>query len=237
MRNPDILSAWRHLAVLLAVVMTARGNGPDRLVMASDGLAAATAAVSGFTLPEGMTMTAIAADPLVANPVAFCLDEQGQIYVCETFRQSRGVEDNRGHRDWLETDLSLQTVAERVAMFRKFLGDKAETYTVHEDRIRLLTDTDGDGLLDEATDFADGFRGIEEGTGAGVLAIDGDVYYTCIPRLWRLRDDDGDGVAEHREALHDGYGVRVAFRGHDMHGLALGPDGRIYFSIGVDSIY
>ena len=199
---------------------------------AADGLAAATAAVSGFTLPERMTMTAVAADPLVANPVAFCLDEQGRVYVCETFRQSKGVEDNRGHGDWLATDLSLQTVAERVAMFRKFLGDKAETYTVHEDRIRLLADTDGDGLLDQATDFADGFRGIEEGTGAGVLAVDGDVYYTCIPRLWRLRDDNGDGKAEHREALHDGYGVRVAFRGHDMHGLALGPDGRIYFSIG-----
>ncbi len=221
------LSRLMPLAITVAVV-----SGLVSPAAAADGLAAAASTVSGFTLPEGMTMIAVAADPLVANPVAFCLDEQGRIYVCETFRQSKGVEDNRGHRDWLETDLSLQTVAERVAMFRKFLGDKAEAYTVHEDRIRLLTDTDGDGLLDQATDFADGFRGIEEGTGAGVLAIDGDVYYTCIPRLWRLRDDDGDGKAEHREALHDGYGVRVAFRGHDMHGLALGPDGRIYFSIG-----
>jgi len=84
-------------------------------------MADATAAVSGFTLPEGMTMTAAAAEPLVANPVAFCLDEQGRIYVCETFRQSRGVEDNRGHGNWIETDLSLTTVTERVAMFRKFL--------------------------------------------------------------------------------------------------------------------
>ena len=222
----------RRSRLMLFAVAAAVLTGLISPAAAADGLAAATAAVSGFTLPEGMTMTAVAADPLVANPVAFCLDEQGRVYVCETFRQSKGVEDNRGHGDWLATDLSLQTVAERVAMFRKFLGDKAETYTVHEDRIRLLTDTDGDGLLDQATDFADGFRGIEEGTGAGVLAVDGDVYYTCIPRLWRLRDDNGDGKAEHREALHDGYGVRVAFRGHDMHGLALGPDGRIYFSIG-----
>ncbi|MFN7804296.1 MAG: HEAT repeat domain-containing protein, partial [Planctomycetaceae bacterium] len=29
-----------------------------------------------------------------------------------------------------------------------------------------------------------------------------------------------------------GYGVRVAFRGHDSHGLRMGPDGRIYFSSG-----
>jgi quinoprotein glucose dehydrogenase len=220
-------SRFNYSMVVGLVVLGLSGVGA-----AADGLSAAAVAVAGFTLPEGMTMTAVAADPLVANPVAFCLDEQGRIYVCETFRQSKGVEDNRKHGDWLETDLSLTTVSERVAMFRKFLGDKAAAYTEHEDRIRLLTDTDGDGLLDEAADFADGFRGIEEGTGAGVLAVDGDVYYTCIPRLWRLRDDDGDGVAERREALHDGYGVRVAFRGHDMHGLALGPDGRIYFSIG-----
>jgi len=220
-------SRFNYWMVVGLVVLGLSGVGA-----AADGLSAAAVAVAGFTLPEGMTMTAVAADPLVANPVAFCLDEQGRIYVCETFRQSKGVEDNRKHGDWLETDLSLTTVSERVAMFRKFLGDKAAAYTEHEDRIRLLTDTDGDGVLDEAADFADGFRGIEEGTGAGVLAVDGDVYYTCIPRLWRLRDDDGDGVAERREALHDGYGVRVAFRGHDMHGLALGPDGRIYFSIG-----
>ena len=225
------LDSFRFRLILIAVTASA-AVACGRPVAAADGMADATAAISGFTLPEGMTMTAVAAEPQVANPVAFCLDEHGRIYVCETFRQSKGVEDNRGHGNWLETDLSLTTVAERVAMFRKFLGDKAEAYTEQEDRVRLLTDNDGDGVMDRVTDFAAGFNQIEEGTGAGVLAIDGDVYYTCIPRLWRLRDDDGDGVAEHREALHDGYGVRVAFRGHDMHGLALGPDGRIYFSIG-----
>lgn len=225
------LDSFRFRLILVAVTASA-AVACGRPVVAADGMADATTAISGLTLPEGMTMTAVAAEPQVANPVAFCLDEHGRIYVCETFRQSKGVEDNRGHGNWLETDLSLTTVAERVAMFRKFLGDKAEAYTEQEDRVRLLTDNDGDGVMDRVTDFAAGFNQIEEGTGAGVLAIDGDVYYTCIPRLWRLRDDDGDGVAEHREALHDGYGVRVAFRGHDMHGLALGPDGRIYFSIG-----
>ncbi len=229
-----MLSVCIHLSrsCFIPIAVSAVAVAFGRPAALADGMADTTAAVSGFTLPEGMTMTAAAAEPLVANPVAFCLDEQGRIYVCETFRQSRGVEDNRGHGNWIETDLSLTTVTERVAMFRKFLGDKAAAYTEHEDRIRLLADSDGDGVMDRVTDFAVGFNQIEEGTGAGVLAIDGDVYYTCIPRLWQLRDDDGDGVAEQREALHDGYGVRVAFRGHDMHGLALGPDGRVYFSIG-----
>lgn len=189
-------------------------------------------ALNGFQLPDGMTGSLFAAEPMLANPVAFAIDEKGRLYVAETFRQKHGVEDNRYHMDWLHDDLALQTVEQRVEMFRKHLGEKVYEYTAHHDRIRLLEDTDGDGKADKSTVYADGFNAIEDGTGAGLLARNGDVFYTCIPKLWKLRDEDGDGVADKREALHHGYGVRVAFRGHDMHGLIMGPDGRVYFSIG-----
>lgn len=189
-------------------------------------------ALAGFRIPDGMKGSLFAAEPMLANPVAFSIDEQGRFFVAETFRQQKGVEDNRYHMQWLHDDLALQTVEERVEMFKKHLGENVADYTVHHDRIRLLVDTDGDGKADKSTVFADGFNNIEDGTGAGVLSVNGDVYYTCIPKLWKLRDTDGDGVADEREALHHGYGVRVAFRGHDMHGLIMGPDGRIYFSIG-----
>ena len=59
-----------------------------------------------------------------------------------------------------------------------------------------------------------------------------DSFYACIPDLWRLRDRDGDGAAEERDRLSSGYGVHVALLGHDLHGLTLGPDGRLWFSIG-----
>ncbi|MCB9950791.1 MAG: HEAT repeat domain-containing protein [Planctomycetaceae bacterium] len=223
----SIISSLALVAVLSGL-LAAADYTPDIKSASDEG----QRAIQGFKVPDGMKVELFAAEPLLANPVAFCIDEQGRIYVCETFRQQKGVEDNRGHMNWLEDDLSLQTVEERVEMFRKFLGDNVVDYAKEDDRIRLLTDTDGDGKADEATIFAEGFNNIEDGTGAGVLAIDGDVYYTCIPKLWHLRDDDGDGKAEVREGFHHGYGVRVAFRGHDMHGLVLGPDGRIYFSIG-----
>ncbi len=58
------------------------------------------------------------------------------------------------------------------------------------------------------------------------------VWYACIPWLWKLRDSSGDGRADERTILHQGYGVHVGFLGHDLHGLRFGPDGRLYFSIG-----
>lgn len=175
----------------------------------------------------------VAAEPLLANPVAFHVDAKGRVFVCESFRQNKGVTDNRQHDEaWLDDDLAAQTVEDRIAYHQKHLGDQAITYMQQDDRIRLLTDRDGDGKFDESHVFADHFHALEEGTGADVLEYQGKVYYTCIPNLWLLRDTDGDHRADVRTSLHSGYGVRVAFRGHDLHGLRMGPDGRLYFSIG-----
>ncbi|MGI8979586.1 MAG: PVC-type heme-binding CxxCH protein [Pirellulaceae bacterium] len=189
-------------------------------------------AISGFKVPAGLKVEVVAAEPLLANPVAFFIDNRGRFFVCETFRQTTAIADNRNHAEWLGDDLAAQTVADRLKYIHKHLKEKAVEYTQQDDRIRLVEDTNGDGKADKATVFAAGFNRIEEGTGAGVLVCGDDVYYTNIPNLWRLRDKDKDGKAEERTALHTGYGVRFAFRGHDMHGLILGPDGRLYFSIG-----
>ena len=189
--------------------------------------------LDGIRLPQGWTRSLFAAEPDVANVVAFDVDHQGRVFVCETFRQGRGVTDNRSHDDtWLLADLAAKTVQDRIDYHKRLLGDAAITYAQMDDRVRRLCDTDGDGRADESIVFADGFNHLEEGTGAGVLARGKNVYYTCIPKLWKLVDTNDDGKADERVALSDGYGVRVAFRGHDMHGLIIGPDGRLYFSIG-----
>ena len=189
-------------------------------------------AIHRFRVPAGMKTNLWAAEPEMANPVCFCFDERGRVFVAETFRQQKGVVDNRNFMHWLHDDLAAQTVEDRLKFFKKHLGDEVAKYAIEHDRIRLLEDTDGNGKADKSTVFADGFNAIEDGTGAGVLSINGKVFYTCIPKLWQLTDKDGDGQADERVALYDGFGVRVAFRGHDMHGLIVGPDGRLYFSIG-----
>ncbi len=189
-------------------------------------------ALRTFRIPSGLRGSVFAAEPDVANVVALHVDHQGRVWACETFRQSRGIEDNRGNERWLDDDLSAQTVQDRYDYILKHVPEAPQTYTAHDDRIRLLVDQDGDHVVDRATVFADRFNDVVAGTGAGVLSYRGDVFYTCIPDLWRLRDADGDGVADERTSLHYGFGVRFAFRGHDMHGLTIGPDGRLYFSIG-----
>ncbi len=190
-------------------------------------------AVGSFRKPRNWEVSLFAAEPDVANPVVMFVDNQGRVFVCESFRQDRGVTDNRKHnQEWLMADLSAETVQDRIDYHRRLLGSEADEYTAHDDRIRLIEDTDGDHAADRSTIFAEGFNKLEEGTGAGVLVRGNQAYFTCIPKLWLLTDEDGDGKAEKREALQDGYGVRVAFRGHDSHGLIIGPDGRLYFSIG-----
>lgn len=189
--------------------------------------------MSAFRLPEGWKIDLFAAEPDVANIVAFDVDHLGRVFVCESFRQNRGVTDNRGHDEtWLKRDLAAQTVQDRIDYHLELLGDQAKTYVEQDDRIRLLVDTDGDGRADSSEVYADHFNRLEDGTGAGVLARGKDVYFTNIPSLYKLVDQDNDGRADERIVMSDGYGVRVAFRGHDMHGLVIGPDGRLYFSIG-----
>src|SRR5262245_29215612 len=99
---------------------------------------------TGFSVPAGLKLDLYAAEPLLANPVAFCFDEKGRVYVAETFRLHKGVTDNRGHPSkWTDDDLAARTVADRLALYKKHLGAKYDTYGGHDDRIRLLEDTDG----------------------------------------------------------------------------------------------
>lgn len=191
-----------------------------------------------------------AAEPLIQNPVSFAFDEQGRAFVVETHRRRTSVFDIRNHADWLDSDFSFRTVADRSNFFRKVLvpgntnlpariiqdrnRDGNFDYRdleVESERLRLLIDSDRDGKADRATTFAEGFNTSVSGVAAGVLARKGDVFFTCIPDLWLLRDANNDGVADTRKSLAHGFGVHISFGGHDLHGLRFGPDGKLYFSI------
>lgn len=195
---------------------------------------AASAAMKAFKFDQNLSVSIFASEPLLGNPVAFSPDERGRWFIAESYRQERGVEDNRGHMNWLDADLASRSTEDRLAMMRKFYPDPkafAEKFAKEEERITLVEDANGDGIADKMTVFADGFRDPLDGTGAGILARGDNVWWTCIPNLWRFRAG-ADGKAAEKGKLLTGFGIKFAFRGHDMHGLRFGPDGWLYFSIG-----
>lgn len=157
----------------------------------------------------------------------------------------------RQHPMWVNRDLALESVADKEALFREVLAPGKLTaprgmlkdqnqdgsidwkdLTVPSERIYQLRDTDGDGTADKITVFAEGFNSIVTGVAAGVLYHDGWVYATIAPDLWRFKDTNDDGVADVRELMVHGFGLHIGYGGHDMHGLCVGLDGRIYWSIG-----
>jgi len=99
------------------------------------------------------------------------------------------------------------------------------------DQVRLVTDTNGDGRADYSSVYSTGFNEPPDGLAAGVMAFNGDIFLTCIPHLWRLRDTDGDRVSEERESVATGFGVNAGFLGHDLRGLCWGPEGKLIFSV------
>ena len=208
------------------------------------------AALKRIKVAPGFRIAPFATEPMIQNPVSFAFDEKGRAYVVETHRRRTSVYDIRNHRDWLDDDFSFRTVADRSNFFRKVLVPDnpslppaikvdrnkdgkfdSRDLEVESERIRLLEDTNNDSVADKATTYADGFNTLVSGVAAGVLARDGDVYFTCIPDLWKLRDTNNDGQADERTRLASGFGVHISFGGHDLHGLKIGPDGKLYFSI------
>lgn len=199
---------------------------------------------------NGLVRTLVAREPMFRNPVAVAVDADGTIYITETTRRKQADLDIREVMDWVVDDLSHTSVAEKRDFFRKSITSARfkdhpslkdhdrngridwQDLTVHSEKIHRLVDTDGDGVADRHTLFAEGFNSEVTGIAAGVLAHRGDVYATVAPDVWKLRDTDGDGKADERKSIAHGFGVHINYAGHDMHGLTFGPDGMLYWTIG-----
>ena len=202
--------------------------------------------------PKALEFTKWSGAINVPDPVAISFDTHGRAYVTQTRRRKAQDLDIRSNGDWVPADVGLQSVAEKRELFHRELsvgnddprnaarvkdynGDGVHDYRdlmVISERIHRLEDTDNDGTADVIDLFADGFQTEVTGIAAGVLWHEGTVYATIAPDVWRLRDTDGDGKSDRREVIATGFGLHIAYGGHDMHGLTIGPDGKIYWSIG-----
>ncbi len=189
--------------------------------------------ISAVVVPDDFQVQVFAREPFVMDPTAIDIDEQGRVFITETHRFDRGVPDNRRNLHWVADDLRNETVEDRMAMYEKHAAvTPIADFKKYAEKVRVIEDTDADGRADKYSVFADGFNDPLDGTAAGIMAFEGNVYFACIPHVWLLKDTDGDDVADERQSLQGGFGVNVSLSGHDLNGFAFGPDGRIYFTVG-----
>ena len=171
--------------------------------------------------------------PFIENAGSLGIDRKGRIYVAEANRFWLGTPDLRGASELVRGDFQSVAVEDRQKLYDAHPGRFPEGwFTAVPDRVIRLEDRDGNGAADHRTLFSDHFKGTLDGIGFSILPEDDAVYFTCIPNLWKMTDSNDDGIADTHEAIVEGFGARVSFIGHDLHGITRGPDGMLYFSVG-----
>lgn len=150
-------------------------------------------AVAKMDIPDGFDVSIFAAEPDIAEPIAFCFDDRGRIWVVE----------------------NINYVNRR-------------THTLGEvSRIKILEDTDGDGVFDKKKIFMDDIT-----FASGIAVGFGGVYIGSPPNLSFIPDADGDDVPDGpAQVLLDGWGIDD--RHETLNSFIWGPDGWLYGCHGV----
>lgn len=218
------MKAARSIAVLLSLHALSWGDEQIK-----------TPAIPGMTIPAGTRahVFATTADHELVSPSALCLQEDGSVLVAEVHRLTFGVEDNSDHKYWVLDDNASDGTAYRREFHNRWLHKvPMKELTEKSEKVRYLADTDGDNVANVSKVYATGFNDVLDGLAGGIYAFEGTTYFACIPHIWTLRDNNKDGVSDEKKSLFEGFGTRVSISGHDLNGFVLGPDGRLYGTMG-----
>ncbi len=155
------------------------------------------AGLASMKVAPGYRVELVAAEPLVMDPVAFDWGPDGRLWVAEMRDYPNGLTWNKP-------------------------GDPLNE---PGGRIKVLTDTDGDGHYDKAAIFLDGLS-----YPTGVKVWDKGVLVTAAPDIFYAEDTDGDGVADKREVWYEGFAR--SNQQHRVNGLAWGLDNWLHVANG-----
>ena len=159
----------------------------------------ASEAIETFALQHGFKLELVASEPLVADPIDAAFDERNRMYVVEM------------------SDYPF--LPEQRA--QKYRDQRAESWS----RIRILSDTNADGVMDKSVIFAEKLRWAQS-----VCCSKGGVYVLAPPHLYFMKDTTGDDIADQKEIVCTGFS-QSNVQGL-ANGLEWGRDNAIYFSSG-----
>jgi len=152
-------------------------------------------------------LSLVAAEPLIAKAMNLDWDERGRLWVSET------PEYPNGRR------------ALNAPVWRDSGSLRAQPTRDPEDTISILTDTNGDGVMDRKHVFADKLELV-----TGFVFYKAGVIAATSPDIWYLEDTNGDQVADKRTKLYTGLGTSDT---HSViNNLRWGLDGWIYATHG-----
>jgi putative membrane-bound dehydrogenase-like protein len=152
-------------------------------------------------------LTLAAAEPLIRKAMNIDWDERGRMWVSETPEYPNGR--RLPNTDIWKDSGSLRRQQERDP----------------EDTISILTDTNGDGVMDRKHVFADKLELI-----TGFVFHRNGVIAATAPDIWYLEDTNGDQVADKRTKLYTGFGTADTHA--VINNLRWGLDGWIYATHG-----
>jgi putative membrane-bound dehydrogenase-like protein len=174
------------------------------VVSSSDAQLPPAKAARTFAVTPGLELKLWASEPLFVNPTSMDIDPLGRVWVCESVN------------------------------YRNKLRGLPKLTRPQGDRIVILEDTTGTGVADRATTFYQhpdllaplGIAVAKDPTGPGWK-----VFLCQSPDILILHDRDGDGKADGPPQK-----LLTGFRGfdhdHGVHGILIGPDRKLYFSVG-----
>lgn len=178
-----------------------------------------------FHLPPGFEIQLAAAEPALQKPMNLAFDAAGRVWVTGSTlypwparRDALGEPITSFDKNWDDNNLAFRATSTPPEPSERGL-----------DTVRVLSDFDPKtGRARRVTTFADGLNipiGILPLPRAPGAKGDSVIAYS-IPAIWRLTDTDGDGRADQREKLYDGFSFR------DTHGMSssywLWFDGWVY---------
>jgi quinoprotein glucose dehydrogenase len=202
--------ALRQLAIpgliTLLLLSSCKEEPVDKRIKQIDPKRAAEIAAIGDTAVKyqladsNLTLKLWGIDSLVISPIAIDIDDFGNLYYTTTNRQKNSEFDIRGHQDWEIPSQALQTIEDKRAFLRSILSPENSAKNT------WLADLNGDS----SHDWRD-------------LTVEKEHVY-------RLKDTDGDGVADQSQLVVEDFHDEVT----DVAGGVLATGDDLFVAVGPD---